>query len=78
MTSRSPVQRLADATTPGDLFQGQWQNRWTKLDDFKPYPNERWADGCTNAWALWEEIEAHGYRCGYGAVRAHLHRPQPR
>jgi len=57
---------------PEDLFQGQWQNRKTKLDDFKPYLNERWAEGCTNAWTLWEEIKTHGYRGGYGAVRAYL------
>ncbi|GLX19854.1 hypothetical protein Slala02_31710 [Streptomyces lavendulae subsp. lavendulae] len=47
------VQRLADAARPEDLFQGQWQNRRTKLDDFKPYLNDRWAEGCTNAWTLW-------------------------
>ncbi|MGW2182955.1 hypothetical protein ACWCXX_33775 [Streptomyces sp. NPDC001732] len=35
------VQRLADAARPEDPFQGQWQNRRTKLDDFKPYLNER-------------------------------------
>ncbi|MEU2631392.1 hypothetical protein ABZ641_30955, partial [Kitasatospora sp. NPDC007106] len=52
--------------------QGQWQNRRTKLDDFKPYLNERWAEGCTNAWTLWEEIKSHGYAGGYGAVRAYL------
>ncbi|MGW1817425.1 hypothetical protein ACWCQM_28140 [Streptomyces sp. NPDC002125] len=44
----------------------------TKLDDFKPYLHERWAEGCTNAWTLWEEIKTHGYTGGYGAVRAHL------
>ncbi|MEU3723221.1 transposase [Streptomyces sp. NPDC031705] len=66
------VQRLADAARPEDLFQGQWQNRPTKLDDFKPYLHERWAKGCTNAWTLWEEIKAHGYTGGYGAVRAYL------
>ncbi|MFE6869302.1 ISL3 family transposase [Kitasatospora sp. NPDC057692] len=71
MTYRT-VQRLADAATPEDLFQGQWQNRRTKLDDFKPYLNERWSEGCTNAWTLWEEIKTHGYRGGYGAVRAYL------
>ena len=36
MTYRT-VQRLADAARPEDLFRGQWQNRPTKLDDFKPY-----------------------------------------
>ncbi|WP_218137676.1 ISL3 family transposase [Streptomyces sp. 2131.1] len=71
MTYRT-VQRLADAAAPEDLFQGQWQNRRTKLDDFKPYLNERWAEGCTDAWTLWEEIKARGYRGGYGAVRAYI------
>jgi transposase len=71
MTHRT-VKRLADAATPENLFQGQWQNRPTKLDDFKPYLHERWAEGCTNAWTLWEEIKAHGYTGGYGTVRAYL------
>lgn len=71
MTHRT-VKRLADAAAPEDLFQGQWQNRPTKLDDFKPYLHERWAEGCTNAWTLWEEIKAHGYTGRYGAVRAYL------
>lgn len=71
MTHRT-VKRLADAPAPEDLFQGQWQNRPTRLDDFKPYLHERWAEGCTNAWTLWEEITAHGYAGGYGTVRAYL------
>lgn len=71
MTYRT-VQRLADAAIPEDLFQGQWQNRKTKLDDFKPYLPERWAAGCTNAWPLWQEIQTHGYTGGYGTVRAYL------
>ncbi|MFF1839548.1 ISL3 family transposase [Streptomyces sp. NPDC058231] len=71
MTYRT-VQRLADAAVPEDLFQGQWQNRRTKLEDFKPYLHERWAEGCTNAWTLWKEIQGHGYAGGYGAVRAYL------
>ncbi|WP_405006852.1 hypothetical protein OHV13_24705 [Kitasatospora purpeofusca] len=71
MTYRT-AQRLADAATPEGLFQGQWQNCRTKLDDLKPHVNERWAEGCTKAWTLWEEIETHGYRGGYGAVRAYL------
>ncbi|MGV9249385.1 transposase [Streptomyces sp. NPDC003710] len=71
MTYRT-VQRLADAARPEDRFQGQWQNRRTKLDDFRPYLHERWAEGCTNAWILWEEIKPHGYTGGYGAVRAYL------
>ena len=71
MTYRT-VQRLADAARPEGLFQGQWQSSRTKLDAFKPYLHERWAEGCTNAWSLWEEIKNHGYTGGYGAVRAYL------
>ncbi|GAA5024558.1 hypothetical protein GCM10025734_83230 [Kitasatospora paranensis] len=52
------VKRYADAKTPEELFQGQWQGRPSKLDEFKPYLDERWSDGCTNAWTLWEEITA--------------------
>ncbi|MFC8718648.1 ISL3 family transposase [Kitasatospora sp. NPDC057198] len=71
MTYRT-VQRLANAARPEDLFHGQWQNRRTKLDDFKAHLHDRWAEGCTNAWTLWEEIKTHGYRDGYGAVRTYL------
>ncbi|GGZ19296.1 hypothetical protein GCM10010300_74060 [Streptomyces olivaceoviridis] len=56
MTYRA-VQRLADAARPEDLFQGQWQNRRTKLDDFKLYLHERWVEGHTNAWNVWGEIK---------------------
>ncbi|MFJ5031107.1 hypothetical protein ACIQB5_23890 [Streptomyces sp. NPDC088560] len=52
MTYRT-VQRLANAAATEDLFHGQWRGRRTKLDDFKPYLRERWAEGCTNAWTLW-------------------------
>ncbi|MGP4003555.1 helix-turn-helix domain-containing protein [Streptomyces sp. 8N706] len=51
MTYRT-VKRYADAAGPEDLFQGQWQNRPSQLDEFKPYLDERWAEGCTNAWKL--------------------------
>ncbi|MFE4666019.1 transposase [Streptomyces sp. NPDC056716] len=71
MTYRT-VKRYADVAAPEELFQGQWQNRPTLLDDFRPYLDERWSEGCTNAWTLWEEITARGYRGGYGAVRAYL------
>lgn len=71
MTCRT-VQRLAGAARPQDLFQGRWQNRRTRLDDFKPYLHERWAEGCTNALVLREEARTHGYTGGYGAVRACL------
>ncbi|MGW0312670.1 hypothetical protein [Streptomyces flavidovirens] len=56
MTHRT-VKSLADAARPEDLFRGQWQhNRTSVLDEYKPYLDERWDEGCTNAWKLWEEI----------------------
>ncbi|GAA4989936.1 hypothetical protein GCM10023205_71470 [Yinghuangia aomiensis] len=68
------VQRLAGAAAPEDLFTGQWQNRTSVLDPFKPYLDNRWDDGCTNAWKLWEEIVPLGYPGSYQRVRAYLRR----
>jgi transposase len=75
------VARYARATTPETLFTGQWQNRPTKLDNYKPYLHQRWTSGFTNVWALWKEITAQGYTGGYGAVSAYIRpmrtTPQP-
>ncbi|MEW2586148.1 transposase family protein [Streptomyces virginiae] len=72
MTHRT-VKSLADAAKPEDLFRGQWQhNRTSILDEYKPYLDERWDEGCTNAWKLWEEIVPLGYRGSYGRVSAYL------
>ncbi|MFD5463084.1 ISL3 family transposase [Kitasatospora sp. NPDC127059] len=80
MTYRT-VKALADAATPEDLFQGQWQNRPSVLDDYKPYLDDRWSEGCTNAWKLWEEIIPLGYKGSYQRVRAYIRlkrtSPQP-
>ena len=40
--------------------------RATVLDDYKPYLDDRWNQGCTNAWKLWEEIVPLGYRAATG------------
>ncbi|WP_323185475.1 ISL3 family transposase [Streptomyces sp. NBC_01214] len=79
MTYRT-VQRFADAARPEDLFTGQWQNRSSILDEYKPYLDDRWSEGCTNAWKLWEEVVPLGYQGSYGRVRAYLHlkRTSPR
>ncbi|TXS40055.1 ISL3 family transposase [Streptomyces sp. OR43] len=80
MTYRT-VKQLADTATPEELFTGQWQNRPSVLDDYKPYLDDRWNEGCTNAWKLWEEIVPLGYKASYQRVRAYLHdkrtSPQP-
>ncbi|MFE0552065.1 ISL3 family transposase [Streptomyces pilosus] len=71
MTSRT-VKIFADAATPEDLFRGQWQGRPSKLDAFKPYLDDRWNQGCTNAWTVWEEIVPRGYQGSYQHVRAYF------
>ncbi|MFJ9683828.1 ISL3 family transposase [Streptomyces sp. NPDC101194] len=80
MTYRT-VKQFADAATPGELFTGQWQNRPSVLDGYKPHRDDRWNEGCTNAWKLWEEIVPIGCKGSYQRVRAYLHEgrtsPQP-
>lgn len=71
MTSRT-VKLFADAATPEDLFQGQWQGLPSKLDAFKPYLDDRWNQGCMNAWRVWEEIVPLGYQGSYKRVRAYF------
>ncbi|MFI5985177.1 ISL3 family transposase [Streptomyces sp. NPDC051555] len=71
MTSRT-VKRYADASKPEDLFTGQWQGRTSVLDEYKPYLDDRWHAGCTNAWKLWEEIVPLGYQGSYQRVRAYI------
>ncbi|MFA3843879.1 VOC family protein [Streptomyces aureus] len=68
------VKQFADAARPEELSTGQWQNRPSVLDDYKPYLDDRWNEGCTNAWKLWEEIVPLGYKGSYQRVRAYLHK----
>ncbi|MFF7755687.1 hypothetical protein ACFZCP_42220 [Streptomyces sp. NPDC007971] len=55
------VLRFSRVTEPEQLFTGQLQSRPTKPAANKPYLDQRWQEGCTNAWKLWEEIKAQGY-----------------
>ncbi|WP_214662908.1 hypothetical protein [Streptomyces rhizosphaericus] len=71
MTSRT-VKRIADAAKPEDLFQSQWQGRPSVLDEFKPYLDDRWNQGCTNARRAWEEIVPLGYTGSNQRVRAYF------
>lgn len=71
MTSRT-VKPLADAANPEDLFHGQWQGRPSRLDAFKPYLDDRWNQGCTNAWTVCEEIVPLGYQGSYQRVRVYF------
>lgn len=76
------ILRFSRATTPEEMFTGQWQDRATRLDAYKPYLDQCWQEGCTNAWTLWEEIKEQGYPRGYASVRDYVSRnlrgkPQP-
>jgi transposase len=42
------------------------------LDEYKPYLDGRWNEGCTNAWKLWEEIVPLGYQGSYGIVSGYI------
>ncbi|MFJ3880763.1 transposase [Streptomyces sp. NPDC090077] len=61
-------------TGPKTLFDGQWQNRTSVLDEYKTYLHDRWTEGCTNAWKLWEKIVPLGYEGSYQRARACLHK----
>ncbi|WSQ96927.1 transposase [Streptomyces sp. NBC_01210] len=69
MTYRT-VKLPADAASPEDLFRGQWQGRPSVLDAYKLYLDDRWNQGCTNAWKAWEETVPIGYTGSYQRVRA--------
>ncbi|WP_369149625.1 ISL3 family transposase [Streptomyces sp. R44] len=78
MTHRT-VKSLADAAKPEDLFRGQWQhNRTSVLDEYKPYLDQRWDEGCTNAWKLWEEIVPLGYAAATAGSAPTCERSAPR
>ncbi|WP_406739611.1 ISL3 family transposase [Streptomyces atratus] len=70
--SQNTVLRFSRADAPEDLFDGQWQNRTSVLDEYEIYLDDRWNEGCTNAWKLWEEIVPLGYKGSYQRVRAYL------
>ncbi|MFV2117264.1 hypothetical protein ACE14D_01945 [Streptomyces sp. Act-28] len=38
--------------TQEDLFHGQWQGRPSKFVAFKFHLDDRWNQGCTNAWTV--------------------------
>ncbi|HEX5567833.1 MAG TPA: ISL3 family transposase [Streptomyces sp.] len=69
--SQNTVLRFSRATTPEELFTGQWQNRPSVLDEYKPYLDDRWSAGCTSAWKLWEEIVPLGYQGSSGRSAPH-------
>ncbi len=73
------VQRYAHAATWQELVDGKWKGpRPSKLDPFKPYLDQRWESGCSNALQLYREIAELGYPGSYGRVRAYLEQRRTR
>lgn len=76
--NRQTVARFARAESLEQvLFKAT--HRASILDDFKPYLNQRWNQGVTNAAALHAEIKSRGWKGSAEAVRAYLrqYRPNP-
>lgn len=48
--SQNTVLRFSRADRPEVLFDRRWQNRTSVLDEYKPCLDDRWTEGCTNAW----------------------------
>jgi len=53
-------------------------NRTSKLDRYKPYLNQRWNEGCTEATRLHTEIRALGWRGSVQAVHRYVLPSVPR
>ncbi|MCT2546792.1 transposase [Streptomyces atratus] len=43
-----------------------------RLGRVQALPDDRWNEGCTNAWKLWEETVPLGYQGSYGIVSAFI------
>jgi transposase len=71
--ARNTVRRFARAADPEELLVNDGTGRKASmLDPYAPYLRQRWADGCTDATALWRELRARGYPGGYSRVRDYL------
>ncbi|MEU3462917.1 transposase [Streptomyces sp. NPDC006733] len=70
--ARNTVRRFANAADPDELLVGQWTGRPSILDPYKPYLHQRWAEGCTVARALFEELRERGYLGGESIVKKYV------
>ncbi len=71
------VRRNARAAVPEQLLTGRRQPRPGQLDPYKPYLDERWAEGHTNAIQLHAELQNLGYHGSYQIISDYL-RPRRR
>ncbi|MFF8103437.1 ISL3 family transposase [Streptomyces sp. NPDC016640] len=70
--ARNTVRRLAHAATADELLVGRWTGRSSILDPYKPYLHQRWAEGCTVARRLFEELRERGYPGGESVVKKYI------
>lgn len=74
---RNTVRKYARAATPEAMLHGQWQDRTSKLDPYRPYLEQRIAEGCTNLSQLHRELQERGARCSYSTLRDYVHPLRP-
>src|SRR6266851_3588232 len=68
---RKTVQRFAREPDVGKLLV-KATSRESRLDPFKPWINQRWNEGITDAAALHAELQAQGWRGSAQAVRRYV------
>ncbi|WP_066370359.1 ISL3 family transposase [Herbidospora mongoliensis] len=70
---RNTVRRFARAASPEELLVRDGTGKQTRqLDAYAVFLRRRWAEGCTNATQLMDELRACGYQGGPTAVRQYL------
>src|SRR4029450_12488765 len=67
--TRSTVRRIVRA---GGAMAGSRARRASSISPYERYLWERWTQGCQNAYVLWQEIQARGYRGSYVHLRRAL------
>ncbi|WP_256257150.1 transposase [Streptomyces sp. MUSC 14] len=72
--ARNTVRRLAHAASADELLVGRWTGRTSILDPHKPHLHQRWAEGCTIARRLLEEVRERGYTGGERVVKKYVAR----
>lgn len=70
--ARETVRRFYYASSVDELLGAPRAGKPTMLDKFAVHLHERFNDGCTSAAALYEELQALGYRGSYSSVRDYL------
>lgn len=70
--ARETVRRFYYANSVDELLGAPRAGKPTMLDKFAVHLYERFHDGCTSAAALYEELQALGYRGSYSSVRDYL------